>query len=125
MHKVFVYGSLKRGFGNHRVIEASTTRFLGVGSLADGVMYSLGGFPGVIRGKGEIQGELYEVDDATLGRLDCLEGHPTFYERQDMEVQTNEGRVACQGYIYQGDVSYMPHIESGDWSHGAINRRIR
>jgi len=50
-------------------------------------MFSLGSFPGVVRG-GEtaIEGEVYEVDAATLAGLDQLEGHPHFYRRTPVRL---------------------------------------
>ena len=79
---VFVYGSLKRGFGNHRLVEDST--FVGSAMTLDKSyeMVSMGGFPGVIDGKSNrIQGELYEIDDKVFKLLDRLESNGSFYER--------------------------------------------
>ena len=64
--KIAVYGTLKMGFGNHRLIQ--NCRYLGEDTLKNFDMYSLGGFPGVIHGKGEIKVEVYE-----LNRLETLE----------------------------------------------------
>ena len=91
MHRVFVYGSLRRGFHNFRLLEDS--KFLGKATTApEFSMLHLGGFPGIIRG-GEtaIHGEVFEVDDATLLRLDRLEGHPGFYRREETTVVGEDG----------------------------------
>lgn len=124
MHKVFVYGSLKKGFGNHPLIDNPTTRLLGEYFLDGAEMFSLGSFPGVIRGEGRVTGELYEVDDSTLRDLDRLEGHPTFYERMPMMVTSGDTNERCEGYIYRGDVSRLTAIEDGEWTHDKINRRF-
>jgi gamma-glutamylcyclotransferase (GGCT)/AIG2-like uncharacterized protein YtfP len=86
-HRVFVYGSLKRDFYNNWFLTES--RFVGDRLTQDEtfVMCSLGGFPGVIKsfngGEGaSIYGELYEVDDHTLTRLDMLESNGRFYNRE-------------------------------------------
>ena len=86
MTRVFCYGSLKRGFGNHRLLDTST--FVGEAiTEARYTMIPLGFFPGVIQsGNTSIRGELYDVDEVTLRRLDRLEGHPTFYQRQEIDV---------------------------------------
>ena len=100
MHHIFVYGTLKRGHGNHHLLETAT--FLGVAVTApEFTMLRLGGFPGIVRsGETEIKGELYEVDDATLRRLDRLEGHPSFYERQSLTVTMTDGSVLeVESYI--------------------------
>lgn len=34
----------------------------------------------------QISGELYEVDDQTLYKLDQLEGHPNWYQREQVEI---------------------------------------
>lgn len=85
MKKVFVYGTLKRGHGNHRLLKDS--KFLGEASIKSD-MYSLGAFP-AISGKGEREayGEVFEVDEPTMERLDRLEGYPHFYNRKVVETQ--------------------------------------
>jgi gamma-glutamylcyclotransferase (GGCT)/AIG2-like uncharacterized protein YtfP len=64
------------GQGNHRLI--ANTRFLGAARTAAGfTLYDLGAFPGMVaEGSGAVEGEVYAIDDATLARLDRLEGHP-------------------------------------------------
>lgn len=47
----------------------------------------------------EIHGELYEVDDATLSRLDSLEGHPNWYERKPVEVKIGEKKYKTELYF--------------------------
>ena len=80
MH-VFVYGSLKKGFGNHRCLEGAT--FVGPGILDNAKMLNLGAFPGIIPSPtGKIFGEVYKITPEILARLDRLEGHPNFYCRQ-------------------------------------------
>lgn len=105
MRKVLVYGSLKRGFGNHRVMEAAGGKHIGAHTLSGFDMYSLGGFPAIVRGEGRVECEVYSVD--SLEPLDRLEGHPTFYKREvvdDMYV-----------YIYQHDVTGRAKVEDGVW----------
>ena len=86
-HRVFVYGSLKRDYHNNRFLTES--RFVGDRLTQDEtfVMRSLGGFPGVIKSFNGVEGapiygELYEVDDHTLTRLDMLESNGRFYNRE-------------------------------------------
>ena len=82
-HLVFVYGSLKRGFGNHDVLGDSEfiAKTRTVGRCYN--MISLGAFPGVIdKGEYDIEGELYSVDDYTMDALDMLEGEGYLYRRR-------------------------------------------
>lgn len=89
-HRVFVYGTLKQGHGNNRLLRTSTL----IGRCLVKVPFSfvsLGGFPGLVRtnpppASRDVGGEVWEVDDVTLGRLDMLEGHPDFYERLQIET---------------------------------------
>lgn len=116
--RVFVYGSLKRGFGNHRLL--ADAKFISEHSLTGPyTMVSLGGFPGVVCTPGHertIHGELYVVDQTTLDSLDLLEGHPHFYERRKI-VQTPYKRawiyLLSEGYCRGNNV-----VESGNWGKG-------
>lgn len=118
-HKVLVYGTLKKGRGNHWRLEKSN--LLGLTSIK-GKMYSLGAFPGVrLDEEGTVQCEAYEVDDYTLGLLDSLEGYdPTrvdndFYTREKVEFDLDGG--THEGFIYQIARLYgdEPVVESGVW----------
>jgi len=99
---VFVYGTLKRGFGNHHLLSES--RF--VGQAVTKEKYSLyeAGIPFVIENEpvSHISGEVYAVDEKTLARLDCLEGHPDWYCRKsvDVSVNTSQGGQMLEAWIY-------------------------
>jgi gamma-glutamylcyclotransferase (GGCT)/AIG2-like uncharacterized protein YtfP len=86
---VFVYGSLKEGFGNHGILEGSeficSTRTKGRSYR----MISLDAFPAVLRGgKNAISGELYQVDLMTMLYLDMLESNGELYERKLVELES-------------------------------------
>lgn len=105
MHKVFVYGSLKSGFGNHRLLRESNSEFLGTTYTKETnfLMFSFGAFPAVVKnqefGYGAIEGELYSVDTVTLFKLDMLEGNGTFYTREKVEL--DDGNTAWMYLIDQ------------------------
>jgi gamma-glutamylcyclotransferase (GGCT)/AIG2-like uncharacterized protein YtfP len=111
MTKVFVYGTLKRGWGNHRILEESNLLGECV-THPNFTMVHLGGFPGVLMG-GEtaISGEVYEVDELTMNRLDGLEGYPSFYNR--LEIPTDYGMAWM--YYLSDRYSTHPVIEDGVW----------
>ena len=114
MTKVFVYGTLKSGFGNHRLMEGRST-FITKDKIK-GKMVSLGGFPGVVPDDDRsVVGEVYEVTDECLKALDRLEGHPSFYKRTP--VVTDNG-LEVDTYIYQGETKHRPLVETGDWPRG-------
>jgi gamma-glutamylcyclotransferase (GGCT)/AIG2-like uncharacterized protein YtfP len=110
---VAVYGTLKVGHGNHRLLAGSD--FLGK-TVVYGKMYSLGAFPAVVLGGHEkVYVELYSVDDDTLARLDRLEGCPSFYQRSSVYAPSY-GEIFI--YTMEEGSSYINgahRIESGNW----------
>lgn len=112
--RVAVYGSLKQGFGNHALLMDS--KLVKQDSVSGFDMHSLGAFPGVVENpnsKVPVAVEVYEVTPSTLRMLDALEGHPHFYERK--QVKLNSGEEAHL-YIYKHDVAGRKLVESGNWS---------
>lgn len=72
--KLLVYGTLKKGYGLHRIIEDCT--YLGVNIVDNHRLISLGHCPGLVPSEGDSTvGEVYEINDtALLNRLDEIEG---------------------------------------------------
>jgi len=108
---VFVYGTLKRGHGNHHWLLGAP--FQGAAMLAGVVLHDLGPFPMAVPGDGLVRGEVYEVDGAGLARLDQLEGYPRLYERRQMTLA--DGRMV---WVYLGrphQVRNVPLIANGLW----------
>jgi len=112
MTRVFVYGSLLRGLANHRLLERA--EFVGAArTSARFAMHDLGAFPAIAHGgRTAIVGEIYAVDGATLERLDRLEGHPTHYRREPIEV---EGGELAHIYVYVASLARVRVVASGDW----------
>ena len=83
MHKVFVYGTLKRGYTANAMLLADSEYIGEFVTTKKYRMYDLGPFPSVIQADDGhyIMGEIYEVDDDTLIQLDTLEGVPRLYAR--------------------------------------------
>jgi gamma-glutamylcyclotransferase (GGCT)/AIG2-like uncharacterized protein YtfP len=100
-----VYGTLKRGRGNHGVLGNSV--FLGeaVTVSKEFTMFD-GGFPFVSDSfvdedlNGSIVGELYETNDQRiLSNLDRLEGVPYLYVKREIDVKTLDN-ITYQATIY-------------------------
>lgn len=102
---LFVYGTLKRGMSNHHRLAGQHL----VGEARTQPVYRLyriDWYPGLVRVITDgvtVEGELWEVDDATLRQLDEYEGVPTWFERCELEIDGVDKPV--QGYLYRGDVS--------------------
>lgn len=72
---IFVYGTLRRGFGNHSFLNQSTFKGNAI-TVEKFTMFCSGQIPFVSRSQAisTIVGEVYEVDEQTLRNLDALEG---------------------------------------------------
>jgi gamma-glutamylcyclotransferase (GGCT)/AIG2-like uncharacterized protein YtfP len=86
MTRLFVYGTLMRGFGLNHLLRHAT--FRGEAVLPGYKLLSFGHFPAMVRswGMGGVLGELYDVDGADMGAIDSVEGHPNFYRRMPVSV---------------------------------------
>jgi len=88
---VFVYGTLRRGFWNNRLLAKSV--FLGSGKTKHLYAMYVGGIPYAVKEEvSQIVGEVFGVDQETLEDLDRLEAHPSWYERQEVEVVLDDGQ---------------------------------
>lgn len=94
---VFVYGTLKRGFGNHRVMQMAGGQFVCEGKTAYRLPLIQRGLPFLLDqpGRGHhVEGEIYRVpDEAGWRRLDRLEGHPDFYRRKLTDIVGDDGET--------------------------------
>ena len=113
-HKVFVYGTLIAGeanahwAGNARRQKAWTT----------GTIYDTGcRFPAFVkRGRTRIVGEVLTVGDDGFRSMDRLEGYPSLYRREQIQVHlVSGGSVLAWVYIMNNLPKGAPVIESGDW----------
>lgn len=118
--KVFVYGTLMRGFGNWSWALKDRAQFIGEAETSPNfTLLDLGAFPGMVEGSSVVQGEVFEFDDDDVLRdLDRLEGHPGMYRRTPITVVMADGNEAdVETYIYQHGrvLPSSPVVESGSW----------
>jgi gamma-glutamylaminecyclotransferase len=119
LHRVFVYGTLMRGHGNHYLLEQA--RFVNEAATVDGFAMLYAGYPYVVRDPGDgweiypVKGEVYEVDIKQLMRLDSLEGyHPDrpkefcHYVREEIKVLAHypDTPEETPAFIYIGNMRY-------------------
>lgn len=111
MTKVAVYGSLRKGLGNHRLLEHAT--FIGKDQIPNFEMYSLGAFPFIRPSETTnlITIEVYEVDSDQFARLDMLEGYPSFYDRKLVNTEYGEAWI----YFIDQSPRDHDHVVEGDW----------
>ncbi|XP_022242833.1 putative gamma-glutamylcyclotransferase CG2811 [Limulus polyphemus] len=100
---VFFYGTIKSNEPNHhwlRNVENGHARFLGKARTATEwplVVATKYNIPHLLDCKGTgkfIAGELYEINDILLKKLDEIEGHPIFYERRLEQVEMTDCKIS-------------------------------
>lgn len=122
-HRVFVYGTLRRG--GSRAIEDhfAPARLIACGTIP-GTLYALGAYPGLrLRGDCQILGEIYEIDEKVLKALDAYEGYCpdrsqiSQYQRHTVDVTADSGgTIACDIYETSEPLTTgCPEIPDGDW----------
>ena len=89
-------------------------------------MISMGSYPGVVELDGQdehcyILGELYEVDDDTLARVDRLEGNGSFYTRKIVELSETDDTIEAWMYLLPKE---FLDFEKEDWYTVSTNRRV-
>ena len=122
--RVFVYGTLMREEVNHHLL-ARASFVCEARTVARFQLYDLGAFPALVEvGAGQVAGEVYELDEAALHRLDVLEGHPRFYLRREIEL---EDESPADTYLLSAErVVGARVIEHGIWrNHERAQRRFR
>lgn len=109
---LFVYGTLRRGECNHRLLGAAPC--LGQCRTAGRyTLFHLGRYPAAIAGgRTAIVGEVYTLNKALLARLDRLEDYPREYVRAGIVTPYGPAWI----YLYRRlPALETPVIFSGDW----------
>lgn len=102
-NKIFIYGTLKRGFYFHnRYLGGGKGDFLGLAVASPDYSLYIDGMPHMVAEPTDkpVKGELFLIDDAVLDELDNLEGHPIVYKREIIDVYDEAGeRVLAWAYL--------------------------
>ena len=110
---LFVYGSLKRGRRNHRLI--ADQEYLGpAGTEPRYRIVDLGVYPGLIEDANGVRvvGELWAVGECALAEVDEFECADAPYYRGSVVI---EGRTEpIEAYFYRGDVPPAART-GGEW----------
>lgn len=119
-HKVFVYGTLKRGFPNYHYMAGAT--FLAEATTVDAYPLVVGGTyftPYLIPEKGignNVNGELWDVPEAMMPALDELEAThlPNGYRRTLIPVMPARGGEPVKAWTYFRERRHITLIHTGD-----------
>jgi gamma-glutamylaminecyclotransferase len=116
--KLFIYGTVRKGFHNHHYLEGA--RY--IGRARTKAKYSLyaNTLPYLVKDPVcQVKGELYEVDNTILTRMDILEGEPECYIRLldtvILDHPTGNGKEH-PAYIYFYPRKTGKLIPSGDFA---------
>jgi gamma-glutamylcyclotransferase (GGCT)/AIG2-like uncharacterized protein YtfP len=82
-HLVFVYGTLRSGGPQSMSVRFPDSKFIADAKVS-GSLYDLGAYPGLLPGEPNflVTGEVYEVDDEVLKKLDDFEASSHYRRRQ-------------------------------------------
>lgn len=112
--RIFVYGTLKKGFCRHYALEAES--FVAVTTTVPRYqMVNVGTYPGLLEAETEglaIQGEVWDVRPETLVALDEIEGTDEGeYERRRIELN-DPSLGSVEAYFFLKATPEMPDCGS-------------
>ncbi len=125
---VFVYGTLRKGdirFGIETLIDLVHPE----AHLEGFQLIHLGGFPGIVPGKGRVRGEVHLY--TTFDQLDAIEGHRkerpenSLFRRTKVIVELPFGEeLQASTYVYNSKPRRGCYvIDCGDWFSGEAQAR--
>ena len=108
LHHIFVYGSLKRGFINHSLLQDQ--QFVACGRTAPRYkLYKITSYPAMVEtteGGRSIEGEIWAVDSECLARLDLLEDTAHgMYARVPIALLPPHADLSVEVYLYRFDIT--------------------
>ena len=106
---LFIYGTLKRGFPAHDLMAGA--EFIGEAVTEPGFrLYSEGWYPMMVTDPTgfAIEGELWEIPESVLSRLDHYEG--SGYQRVTIPLQSPHAEKLAVAYLYKGRVAGLKEI---------------
>jgi gamma-glutamylaminecyclotransferase len=118
VHRIFVYGTLKRGFPNHGYMTGAT--FAGMARTVTAYPLVIGGqwfTPNLLDEPGSghrVRGELWDVPEAMMPSLDELESvHlPTGYRRRLIDVSPDDGGAPVAAWTYLRDRRHVAVVHA-------------
>lgn len=125
---VFVYGTLKRGFRNDWAMRGCK-QVTSKAELPSAWLYNVGPYPALKHDISNqtpsafVVGEVYEVNNDQLQRLDAFEGVPHMYNRiktmcSNGEPELDDEELEVYVYVWNQPFDKLELIESGEWTEG-------
>ena len=101
---LFVYGTLKRGFQNHHILEDSIFICDGI-TINKFIMYSNGFYPMIVPEKkskysGYVKGEIYKIKDKLIKKIDEFEDVPEEYIRIEENIRCVNTMEVIKCFLY-------------------------
>lgn len=125
--KLFVYGTLRKGFRHHAYEYISRHFYLLADARVNGKLFDLGEYPAAIPASEAffVKGELYDLKESgefewAIEQLDDYEGlnpaegETKLFSRELTEVFYNDQSTQAWIYWYNDDITGQPLIQSGD-----------
>jgi gamma-glutamylaminecyclotransferase len=111
---VAAYGTLRRGWGNSRLIDKGDN-LIGTGKTVNKYKMYSAGIPFVTKEPHtHITVDVWKVEEDNIPALDRLEGHPTWYKREIVPVKVDNNIYEC--WLYFNDTPRGTVVESGDYN---------
>ena len=128
-HRLFVYGSLRRGEQNHDRWFGSGATHVADGRIRGAELVSLGAYCCIVPTDDlarTVTGEVYDVVPEVFSGIEVMEAEAG-YARQPVQVHpigAGEDRspIAADAYFYSKPqrVARRPRVASGDWTQRKI-----
>ncbi len=92
--KLFVYGTLKRGFSNHNFLEEATFLDNAITLKSYLLISPKKEYPYLLEQKGKkVEGELYCIKYKDLKKIDRLEESGSYYLRKKIKLKDSQGFI--------------------------------
>jgi len=125
LHRIFVYGSLRRGEENHDIWFGRGAASVGDGYIRGAELVSLGAYCCIVPtddSSRAVVGEVYDVTPEVFRGIEEMEAEAG-YVRRPVEVyrassDDDPAPIKAEAYFYERPerVARRPRVESGDWT---------
>lgn len=141
-YNLFAYGTLRKDEPNNQIIVNHSTYVETCQTTDEFIIFTQNykAFPYIVRPSVwplmaqhacKITGDLFTINDTGLRRCDKLEGHPTWYKRELITLNTNSGPKEAYAYILtkerldkmlSSEHDYI--VFEGDWKMNSNEKKL-